>query len=126
MVNHRRWVKNYPLTGNRWKRAAIRDTRWRAKSKIQKNEKKTQGERDQEASSARFSQQNSLALTGSRGQGSLHKDVEPIISRLGRPVVRDVLTGRVDNPSLVFGDYKLPKSIVSVFIERYINLRKGT
>ena len=66
-----------------------------------------------------------LALTGSKGQGSLHKDVEPIISRLGRPVVGDALTGRVDNPSLVFGDFKLPKTIiVRVFIERYINLRR--
>ena len=31
--------------------------------------------------------------------------------------------GRVDEPSLVFTDFELPKSIiVSVFIERYINL----
>jgi len=68
-----------------------------------------------------------LALTGSKGQGSLHKDVEPIISRLGRPVVGDAQMGRVDNLSLVFSDFELPKSIiVSVFIERYINLRKGT
>jgi hypothetical protein len=64
-----------------------------------------------------------LALTGSRGQGSLHKDVEPIISRLGWPVVGDPLQGRVDKPSLLFADFELPKSIiVGVFIERYIDL----
>ena len=80
-----------------------------------------------ETSSARFSQQSSLAITGSRGQGCFHKNVESIVSRLGRPVVGDALTGRVDNPSLVFGDFEFPKSIiVSVFIERYIDLRKGT
>ena len=63
-----------------------------------------------------------LALTGSKGQGSLHKDVGPIISRLGRPVVGDVLNGRVDNPSLVFGDFELPKSMIVTV--RHINLRR--
>src|SRR6266545_2583141 len=37
VVNHGRWIKNGPLTGNKWKRAAIRE---HAKSKIQKNEKR--------------------------------------------------------------------------------------
>ena len=63
-----------------------------------------------------------LALTGSKGQGSLHKDVELIISRLGRPVVRKGLEGLVDNASLVFGDFELPKSIIVTV--RYINLRR--
>jgi hypothetical protein len=69
-----------------------------------------------------------LALTGSQGQGSLHKDVVPIISRLGQPVVGKGLEGLVDNPSLVFGDFELPKSMIGVFIDWYIyiNLRKGT
>ena len=52
--------------------------------------------------------------------------MEPIISRLGRPVVGKAHEGLVDNPSLVFGDFELPKSLVCVFVDWYINLRKGT
>lgn len=71
---------------------------------------------------------NFLALTGRKGQWSFHKDMEPIISRLGRPIVGKELKGFVDNRSLVFGNSELLKSMVGVIADWYIciNLRKGT
>jgi len=65
----------------------------------------------------RISQQVFAYTHWYQGSGSLHKDVEPIISRLGWPVVGKELQGFVDNRSL----FELPKSII-VSDLRNINL----
>ena len=56
-----------------------------------------------ETSSTRFSQQSSLALTGSRGQGPFTKTWS--LSSAGWPIVGDALTGRRVSSSVLFWCY---------------------